>query len=528
MDHSNATTGRSLTAHRAVRGVLACVALVALAALFHSVRAHEGSSVQPTTFVDRALGATERRRSLERRTRSGRHARASTAAASTRTSARRRSRSRSHGTGSEHVAALRAAASRAPRASGSESILFGINRAEQFLTVERRQGTRTWSWQLDATHGTPHIDADGGISFSRAGRLAGFHILPVAILDRSGRDITPAGSRWSLDAQHARLDTRPATRRHEAAAPVPDRSDRADRGLRARRPVPAARRAAPRHVDRHVEPRHHEAVGSGRSATCWSRSSPSARPARSRRRPAGARSARRRRTPPAPIEQAVFWHLVDGTESSPLTFSWAGGNADASGGLVTYKGVDPFIGFDQGGSAATSMASGGHRRNRQPGRPRGHDHGGERDAAGRLRRRERRHRHADRRARVSCASGPSPRPAATKVTAGFADGVQAAAGASGNKTATWVTSSLWVAHLFALKNEAADGSGTVAASFTTASASQSGTDADADLHAGRREHGERRRLGRRSRRLDGAAVDDAECRRLRDGDGRQRRRTRSP
>ena len=61
-----------------------------------------------------------------------------------------------------------------------------------------------------------------------------------------------------------------------------------------------------------------------------------------------------------------------------------------------------------------------------------------------------------------------------KVTAGFADGVQAAAGASGNKTATWVTSSLWVAQLFALKNEAADGSGTVAASFTTASASRAG------------------------------------------------------
>ena len=37
-----------------------------------------------------------------------------------------------------------------------------------------------------------------------------------------------------------------------------------------------------------------------------------------------------------------------------------------------------------------------------------------------------------------------------------------------------MTSSLWVAHLFALKNEAADGSGTVAASFTTASASRAG------------------------------------------------------
>ena len=60
------------------------------------------------------------------------------------------------------------------------------------------------------------------------------------------------------------------------------------------------------------------------------------------------------------------------------------------------------------------------------------------------------------------------------MTAGFADGVQAAAGASGNKTATWVTSSLWAAHLFALKNEAADGTGTVVASFTTASASQTG------------------------------------------------------
>ena len=60
-----------------------------------------------------------------------------------------------------------------------------------------------------------------------------------------------------------------------------------------------------------------------------------------------------------PIEQAVYWHLVDGTEPATITFSWAGGNADASGGIVTYKGVDPFIGFDQGGSAVTSMNSGG-------------------------------------------------------------------------------------------------------------------------------------------------------------------------
>ena len=95
-----------------------------------------------------------------------------------------------------------------------------------------------------------------------------------------------------------------------------------------------------------------------------------------------------------------------------------------------------------------------------------------------------------------------PSTGGAKVTAGFADGVQAAAGASGNKTATWVTSSLWVAHLFALKNEAADGSGTVAASFTTASASRTRADADAHLHTGRRQHGERRCLVRRACRVD--------------------------
>ena len=43
-----------------------------------------------------------------------------------------------------------------------------------------------------------------------------------------------------------------------------------------------------------------------------------------------------------------------------------------------------------------------HRRDRQSGRPRRHDLGGERDASGRLRRRERRHRHAD--------GGPGSRP----------------------------------------------------------------------------------------------------------------------
>ena len=172
-----------------------------------------------------------------------------------------------------------------------------------------------------------------------------------------------------------------------------------------------------------------------------------------------------------PIEQAVYWHLVDGTETTPITFTWAGGNADASGGIVTYKGVDPFNGIDA--SAVTSMNSGG---TAATGNPTGLlvTTGAANEmlqaaygVANGVTVTQTGAQGLVREWTVSSLGG-------TKVTAGFADGVQAAAGSSGNKTATWVTSSLWAAHLFALKNEAADGTGTVAASFLTASASQTG------------------------------------------------------
>ena len=56
---------------------------------------------------------------------------------------------------------------------GRESILFGINRAEQFLTVVRHQGLRTWSWHIDAAHGTARLAPDGTVVFTRDGRLIG-------------------------------------------------------------------------------------------------------------------------------------------------------------------------------------------------------------------------------------------------------------------------------------------------------------------------------------------------------------------
>ena len=424
----------------------------------------------PSTFVDRALGAPSPDASLERRLATG-----ATLAVDGRGIAARvgsatiglASSGAGHGAWQRYGSGVTRATS-----FGRESILFGINRAEQFLTVARRQGARTWRWQLDATNGVPRLDAGGGVSFAGAGSLAGLRILPVEILDRHGRDVTPAGLRWSLDRQGSgwilgvQLDDR--------RLPVPYLVDPI---------VVVAACALP--------------VGPGGTTSCTAATStgssslgivkPSAavagdvmvaqltvRSTGAITAPAGwSQIGATAQDAAGPIEQAVFWHRVDGTEPATIAFSWAGGNADASGGIVTYKGVDPFIGFDQGGSAVTSMTSGG---TAAIGNPAGLAI--TTSAASEM---------------LQAAYGvanavtvtqtgsqglvrewTASSTGVTKVTAGFADGVQAAAGASGNKTATWVTSSLWAAHLFALRNEAADGSGTVAASFTTASASQSG------------------------------------------------------
>ena len=277
------------------------------------------------------------------------------------------------------------------------------------------------------------------------------------------------------------------------------------------------------HVDWLLEPWNHQAIRGGRRRRAGGSADRSVdrgdhcRPAGWNQVGATAQDAA------GPIEQALFWHRVDGSEPATTTFAWAGGNADASGGIVTYKGVDPFVGFDQGGSAASSAASGGttatgnalglavttSAANEMLQAAYGVANGvtvTQTGAQGLVREWT-----------VSSTGG-------AKVTAGFADGVQAAAGASGNKTATWVTSSLWVANLFALKNEAADGSGTVVASFTAASASQSGLTETLTYTpaAGSMANGER--FVRRARGLDAAAGDDAGRCGLRLRDRRQRRK----
>ncbi len=85
-----------------------------------------------------------------------------------------------------------------PTTFGRETILVAPRTTEQFLTVARRQGARTWRWRLHAGALTPRVNPDGRVVF-HDGALADLEVEPARILTRSGRDVTPAGLRWSLE-----------------------------------------------------------------------------------------------------------------------------------------------------------------------------------------------------------------------------------------------------------------------------------------------------------------------------------------
>ena len=81
---------------------------------------------------------------------------------------------------------------------GHETITIQPDKTELYLTVVRHQGVRNWRWRLDAAGLRPRLEANGGIRFVGLRGQSAISIYPVAILDASGRDITPAGLRWSL------------------------------------------------------------------------------------------------------------------------------------------------------------------------------------------------------------------------------------------------------------------------------------------------------------------------------------------
>jgi len=82
--------------------------------------------------------------------------------------------------------------------TGHETIVFEPGKTEEFLTVESRQGLKTWRWSIEAGKLTPRVTPDGSVDFLARGKVAGFRILPVAVYDVDGSDVTPAGLRWAL------------------------------------------------------------------------------------------------------------------------------------------------------------------------------------------------------------------------------------------------------------------------------------------------------------------------------------------
>jgi len=82
---------------------------------------------------------------------------------------------------------------------GGETVTVGNDRTEQFLTVEQRQGPRTWRWRLDAGTLEPKLSVGGRVELLDGKANSSLSIAPAAVLDAKGRTITPAGTRWRLE-----------------------------------------------------------------------------------------------------------------------------------------------------------------------------------------------------------------------------------------------------------------------------------------------------------------------------------------
>ncbi|HVA31253.1 MAG TPA: FN3 associated domain-containing protein, partial [Gaiellaceae bacterium] len=82
-------------------------------------------------------------------------------------------------------------------AFGSETVTMSPSSAEEFLTVGRRQGVRTWRWRIDTPYDLRSTPT-GYVGFFDGQRLVPLEIKPVQILGRLGREVTPKGLRWNV------------------------------------------------------------------------------------------------------------------------------------------------------------------------------------------------------------------------------------------------------------------------------------------------------------------------------------------
>ncbi|HKC21535.1 MAG TPA: hypothetical protein VKB64_03390, partial [Gaiellaceae bacterium] len=347
-----------------------------------------------------------------------------------------------------------------PAPFGRETLAFGANRVEQSLLVERHVGTRTWTWKL-ASNLDARLARDGSVRFGSSP----LSILPVAILDGKGRDVTPVGLHWSL-REHALM-----LRLDDVQLPTPYIID----------PIVLVGACGP---------------GTGDFAGCSVHnvsnkanftSSPALRPGSVANgdlmmaavtirnndaitAPAGWTTIGNLRTSGAGLEQRLYYRIVTAADTPTTTYSWSWtNNADASVAIMGYSGVDGTTPFDvtptdNAGTGTTATAS--TLTTTQDGDMVVAFYGAQGNVT------ETQNSGQSLTQEFTALSGSGP---ASRIRNTGADGTQSTAGATGNKTAAVGSSTPWVAHLVALTPAlSADGSGTMGASIGTVSASQTG------------------------------------------------------
>ena len=229
---------------------------------------------------------------------------------------------------------------------GRETIVVTPAKAEQFLTVNKHQGSKTWQWRLNARGLSPRVGADGAVAFLAKHRLSEMYVEPVAILDGAGHNATPEGLRWSLarDRRGWRLELR----LDDSRLPTPYVIDPAIvlRGATGSNSAGAAVTSMVFNVPAGVVLNDfmvaQVTVRGGAANTiaapacsCW---------------------ALIRRDDASNLTQALYSHVANGAEPASYTWTLSSGAQRDSGGIIAYTGVDNAAAMDGNSGAVDNTA----------------------------------------------------------------------------------------------------------------------------------------------------------------------------
>ncbi|HEX4525926.1 MAG TPA: invasin domain 3-containing protein, partial [Gaiellaceae bacterium] len=86
---------------------------------------------------------------------------------------------------------------------GTETVSLSGLSGEEFLTVTKHRGSHTWRWLLD-TSLVAHVNQNGEIGFTDAGKTVLLHVGAPTVLDAQGHPLRLAGLHWGLAHEYGR------------------------------------------------------------------------------------------------------------------------------------------------------------------------------------------------------------------------------------------------------------------------------------------------------------------------------------